>query len=166
MGFFLLFYVYMTLSVLRHVLREDEVDADTIAGSICIYLLLGVIWAMMFAFVEEMESGSFQLAFQDGALSADGATPHFTFFLYTTLTTLGYGDILPMTPSSRSLTTLEVIAGVFHRRVRRPSNIRLRSQKVEIVVESCLLLADFTSRFGLLRHKPSPFRSYLQAMET
>ncbi len=102
----------MTLSVLRHVLREDEVDADTIAGSICIYLLLGVIWAMMFAFVEEMESGSFQLAFQDGALSADGATPHFTFFLYTTLTTLGYGDILPMTPSSRSLTTLEVIAGV------------------------------------------------------
>lgn len=107
----------MTLSVLRHVLREDEVDADTIAGSICIYLLLGMIWAMMFAFVEEMEPGSFQLAFQDGPLSADGATPHFTFFLYfsfTTLTTLGYGDILPMTPSSRSLTTLEVIAGVLY----------------------------------------------------
>lgn len=117
MGFFVLFYVYMTLSVLRHVLREDEVDADTIAGSICIYLLLGMIWAMMFAFVEEMEPGSFQLAFQDGPLSADGITPHFTFFLYfsfTTLTTLGYGDILPMTPASHSLTTLEVIAGVLY----------------------------------------------------
>lgn len=117
MALFVLFYVHMTLSVFRHVLRENTVDSDIIAGSVCTYLLFGMIWAMMFTFVEEMQPGSFQLAFQDGPLTPDGSTPHFTFFLYfsfTTLTTLGYGDILPMTPAARSLSSIEVITGVLY----------------------------------------------------
>jgi hypothetical protein len=99
------------------VLREDEIDADVLAGSVCIYLLLGMIFAMLFAYVEEIHPESFRLAFEDGPLTADGTTPHFTFFLYfsfTTLTTLGYGDILPMTPASRSLSSIEVIVGVLY----------------------------------------------------
>jgi voltage-gated potassium channel len=114
---FVIFYVHMTLSVLRHVLKEDFVDKETMAGSICIYLLFGMIWAMMYAFVEQMSPGSFIQPFHEGALVEEGGTPHFTVFLYfsfTTLTTLGYGDILPYTDAARSLTSLESITGVLY----------------------------------------------------
>ena len=76
-----------------------------------------MIWAMTYAFVEEIHPESFMLAFQDAPLNTDGSTPHFTFFLYfsfTTLTTLGYGDILPVTPAAQSLTSLEAITGVLY----------------------------------------------------
>lgn len=107
----------MTISVLRHVLREDVVNKEIIAGSICIYLLFGIIWAMMYVFVEQMSPGSFILAFQNSPLVVDGGRPHFTVFLYfsfTTITTLGYGDILPITPTARSLTSLEAVTVVLY----------------------------------------------------
>lgn len=125
----IVFYVYMTFSVLRHVLREKSVDADIIAGSICIYLLMGMVWAMMYSLVEQITPGAFVVGtyLHDGsvftlneeiALVADeGMTAHFTVFLYfsyTTLTTLGYGDIIPATNAARSLTSLEAIAGILY----------------------------------------------------
>ncbi len=120
MACLVVFYAYMTLSVLRHVLREPAVDRDTIAGAICIYLLMGMVWAMLYSFVEQMSPGAFMVVNESPsemrtALDAGGVGLHFTVFLYfsyTTLTTLGYGDIIPASDAARSLTSLEAIAGV------------------------------------------------------
>ncbi len=126
MGFLVIFYVYMTMSVLRHVLGEKSVDTDTISGAICIYLLMGMIWAMLYSLVDQLVPGSFSVANYFSAAESSGvelslanesATAHFTVFLYfsyTTLTTLGYGDIIPASNAARSLTSLEAIAGVLY----------------------------------------------------
>ena len=131
MACLVVFYTHMTM--LRHVLRETSVDADTIAGAICIYLLLGMVWAMVYSLVEQFSPGSFMVASYSnegiptlvGAQSSlegmsigdEAQTAHFTVFLYfsyTTLTTLGYGDIIPTSAAARSLTSLEAIAGVLY----------------------------------------------------
>ena len=119
LGAFIIFYVYMEVSVLRHVSSPDAVDADIIFGAACAYIILGMIFAMAYAYVEQHQPGSFGnlITATDPILEPDetfrGA--HFTTFLYfsyTTLTTLGYGDIIPKTPAAQSLTSLEAVAGV------------------------------------------------------
>jgi len=119
MACLVVFYTYMTLSVLRHVLRNPAVDKDIISGAICIYLLMGMVWAMLFSFVEQMSPGAFMIVNESPSEMRvaldDGLGMHFTVFLYfsfTTLTTLGYGDIVPASDSARSLTSLEAISGV------------------------------------------------------
>lgn len=121
MGAFVIFYSYMTFAALRHVVRPDEVTADIIAGAVCVYILLGMVWAMTFAYLEHAFPGSFvSLLSGDpvtGAIGGDLEEAHFTTFLYfsfTTLTTLGYGDILPKSAEAQSLTSLEAITGVLY----------------------------------------------------
>ena len=125
MAFLVVFYCYMIASVLRHVLRNTTVNADIISGAICIYLLMGMVWAMLYSMVEQVSPGSFMVgAFSNesslGSIHIgidEGVTAHFTIFLYfsyTTLTTLGYGDIIPASNAARSLTSLEAIAGVLY----------------------------------------------------
>lgn len=121
MGTFVIFYAYMTFTALRHVATPDKVTADILAGAVCVYLLIGMVWAMVFAYLEHSLPGSFVSVLSGdpitGAIGGDTQDTHFTLFLYfsyTTLTTLGYGDILPKTASARSLTSLEAITGVLY----------------------------------------------------
>jgi hypothetical protein len=80
----------------------------------------------LYSLVEQLVPGSFSVANYFRAAESSGielslanesATVHFTVFLYfsyTTLTTLGYGDIIPASNAARFLTSLEAIAGVLY----------------------------------------------------
>lgn len=121
MGIFCIFYAYMIFSALRHVAAPGDVTTDIISGAVCVYILLGMTWAMAFAFLEHQVPGSFisfhaESPFQEESV-ANLSRTHFTTFLYfsyTTMTTLGYGDIVPVTPGAQSLTSLEAITGVLY----------------------------------------------------
>lgn len=104
-----LFFGFTTAVLLYHVLADREVTADTLYGAVCVYLLSGVMWASLYGLVERIQPHSFQ------ASSGQGVTvPDLLFFSYVTLTTLGYGDITPVTPPARSLTVVEAIFGVLY----------------------------------------------------
>lgn len=91
--------------LLSGILSRREITRDTIQGSLSVYLLLGILFAMLYRIVYILDPSEF------AASIAPGLFPEFLYFSFTTLTTLGYGDIFPLGPISRSLTTLETITG-------------------------------------------------------
>lgn len=80
-----------------------------IAGSITIYLLIGFIWANMYYIFYHFHPDSFH--FQIPINQKDNLMYNFIYLSFETLTTLGYGDILPLSPLLKSLVTLEGVLG-------------------------------------------------------
>jgi voltage-gated potassium channel Kch len=88
-----------------------EVTSDIIWRAISVYLLLGLSWACLFAFMESLAPGSFQDSVNpEAAISF----PTLVYFSFVTMATLGYGDILPTTQVARGLVILEVLMGVLY----------------------------------------------------
>ena len=123
-----LFLGYVTYALLRHVIRADRVDAEMIYGAVACYLLLGLIWTMLYTAIETLQPGSFALAAtnEDAQLWDD-----LLYYSFVTLTTLGYGDVLPLSPRVRSLAVLEAITGVFYVAilVARLVSLHIRDEK-------------------------------------
>ena len=107
-----LFLGFTAVVVLRQSLGGAAVTPDTIAGAICFYLLLGVIWALIYALVEIAHPGSFLDGGRPvGSGGGHSLVPELLYLSLATLSTLGYGDILPVTPQARMLAALEGIIG-------------------------------------------------------
>jgi len=98
--------------VFAAIIRAPRISGDAVMGAVCVYMLIGYTWAYFYALVEIVEPGSFN--FPAYALSEQGTPPEFTFGYYSfvTLTTLGYGDITPISNRARTLSWLEAVAGV------------------------------------------------------
>lgn len=101
-----LFYAFMVIVILNYLFKEKEITADMIVGAICVYLLIGMMWAAIFSVLEILQPGSFKMPEIMGT-----EIRHFSYYSFVTLTTLGYGDITPLTAPSRSLSILEAIMG-------------------------------------------------------
>lgn len=106
----LFYFLTLTISV-RHVMYGGEIDNNRIVGAICIYLLIGLIWAALFSIIHNIYPDSFKGLDPDGLQAQKGELIYFSF---VTLTTLGFGDITPLNPIARTLTYLEAIAGQFY----------------------------------------------------
>ena len=101
-----LFFAFLVVLILHYLSKEKKITADVIAGAICGYLLIGLMWANFYSVLEALQPGSFQVPEH---LSTD--LSYFTYYSYVTLTTLGFGDIIPMTNQARSLSVLESVTG-------------------------------------------------------
>jgi hypothetical protein len=101
-----LFLAYILMLILSHILKEKEVTEDLITGAICVYLVLGMLWAFVFYFLELVHPGSFSVA-----LSSQQDVGVFMYYSLITLATVGYGDIVPLSSPARSLAALEAIMG-------------------------------------------------------
>ena len=106
----LAFFVFMVCAVLSHVLKNEEVTADKIYGALSVYLLIGVTWASLFTVIEGIRPQSFLIAGVQGA-SIGEMSRHFTYYSFVTLTTLGYGDITPLTPTAKAFSYVEAVFG-------------------------------------------------------
>jgi hypothetical protein len=126
------FVVSDTLTVLQHLLMAGflayaiwvmlfaifggrRATFNTVCASLCVYLLLGLVWAMAYSVVDVLDPNAF-------AWTVAGTRPRSLFrvgsgnsavlyFSFVTLTTLGYGDIVPTSPISRMLAGIEAITG-------------------------------------------------------
>ena len=100
-----------TLGLLLHrIVAVKESNFDILCGAAAVYLLIGVVWGVWFRFIETLMPGSFVLT---GTGEAIGWS-NFVYFSLATLTTLGYGDITPVSPVARVWATLEAVAGVLY----------------------------------------------------
>ena len=109
-GFGAMFFLFNAITIISYVLQQKNVTHDMIFGAICGYLLIGVSWAFTYSLVAFLEPGSFAMA-ASGQTSQGDVLPDFFYYSFVTLTTLGYGDITPVAPVARSLSTLEAIVG-------------------------------------------------------
>ncbi len=107
------FLVYVAIVVLRDVVRREQVDADAILGAVCFYLLAGYCFYSAFAVVELVSPGAFQDRGHpiESGIGGAGHFPILLYYSFTTLTTLGYGDVTPVHPLARSLASVEAVAG-------------------------------------------------------
>ncbi len=95
--------VVIVVHLIKWLFSVDKVDADTVKGGICVYMLLGLMWMALYRFVYEINPNSFSVQF--------GQAWEFLYFSFTTLTTVGYGDITPVSSFAMMLTNLEGMAG-------------------------------------------------------
>lgn len=112
--FSLAFFTFMVVVLLRRVLESTTVTNDTIAGALSAYLLLAVVWAMTFALIETLHPGSFEIGGEPLTSDSFGHESLIHRFLYlslVTLTTVGYGDMLPVTAVARRFAALEAVIG-------------------------------------------------------
>ena len=113
----LLFLLFVTLSQLRSVLKQREVTGETISMAISIYLLLSFTWMFLYATIFQLNPNSFGgLALSKSGYSvADGhILPVLGYFSLTTLSTIGFGDIVPLTLQARYAAVAEGITGQFY----------------------------------------------------
>lgn len=112
-GSTILFLGLAAAGTLARVLRAGRVTSHHIQGAVAVYLMVGLIWGFAYSLIELREPGSFNLP----ATVAD--TPRdpgenmrdLVYFSFVTLTTLGYGDVTPKSPSARNLAILEALVG-------------------------------------------------------
>ncbi len=102
-----LFFGYAVINILRTVVQSEEVTKETIYAAIVAYMLMALMWAFLYMILELLEPGSF--SFSEGAFRAE--TMRFKYFSFVTITTLGYGDITPLTNKASSLALLEALVG-------------------------------------------------------
>jgi voltage-gated potassium channel len=109
----LLFFSYVTWSLLRSLLKQREVTGETISMSISIYLLLGLCWGILYIviFTRHPEAFSFGTA---AGVSEQHMFPIFIYFSLTTLSTIGFGDITPVSLQARYAAVAEGITGQFY----------------------------------------------------
>jgi hypothetical protein len=92
-------------AVLRRVVTAPEVGSRTILGALSVYTVLGILFTFVYGFVERVQGG----AFFEGHPHPSGGD--FLFFSYTTLTTTGYGNLVPGGQPGRMIAGIEMMAG-------------------------------------------------------
>lgn len=105
-----LFFAWEVFGIWQAISNKKFSLEQRILGSICIYLLIGLVWARMYAVIEIISPQSFITNLGTPVLSVD----NLVYYSYVTLTTLGYGDILPVTPTARIFSALEAVFGVLY----------------------------------------------------
>jgi hypothetical protein len=110
-GVMFVFTLASTWIASRHLLLSGAIDLNKIIGAICIYLLLGLNWALSYLFINFAIPESFH-----GLTSTDLRTQfaELLYYSFVTITTLGYGDLTPVRPLARTLAYLEAIVGQFY----------------------------------------------------
>jgi voltage-gated potassium channel len=109
----LLFFVFVTIMVLISVLKSAIIQRDTIYGGICVYLLIGLTYGMGFFLIDTILPGSFYPYPIDSINRMMTLSDHFYYSFYT-LTTLGYGDVVPLTAAARTIAMFCVVSGVLY----------------------------------------------------
>ncbi len=94
-----------TLAIAWRILHHEHVSGETIAGAVCIYILIGMIFAI-FDYGLQLASGTSFFA-----QSGHHGPPDFAYFSYITMATVGYGDLTPAPGLPRTLSVLDALVG-------------------------------------------------------
>ncbi len=105
--FGIIFLAYIIVLILAHIFRQTEVEHETIYGAIVVYILIGLMWVFLYNLTEVLHPQSFSFSHALGSESRKALY----YFSFVTLTTLGYGDITPVSDPAKSLAMLEAIVG-------------------------------------------------------
>ncbi len=106
-AFILLILGLMVLSVMR----TERVTGNTICRAVSAYLLIGIAWFVMYSLIMRYNSGAFSLNTTAGVERGQPIASGLLYMSFCTLTTLGYGDITPISPLARGLAMLEATIG-------------------------------------------------------
>jgi hypothetical protein len=117
------FHLFATLflglavaAILQATHEANTISADTLAGAFCGYVLVGVVFAHLYSIVDAVVPGSFvaQAELAARVPMSEHRRYLLSYYSFMTLTTVGYGDVIPATAPARSLACLEALLGQFY----------------------------------------------------
>jgi hypothetical protein len=120
--------------------RQQRVTFDTLLGGVAVYMMIGFFFFQIFDALEFLVPGSFQdrgvpvadLRYERQGWLPDVRHPGFLYYSFVTLTTLGYGDIVPHSPLARSLAAIEALLGQIYLTVLVAALVGMHlSQRIE-----------------------------------
>ena len=100
-----LLYLIAPFSIVRHLILRRSIDTETLLGAIAAYLLIGMFFAFAYKAAGEFGSVPFFGAAGDGTLSQD------LFFSFVTMTTVGYGNLVPAANPGQTFAVIEAVTG-------------------------------------------------------
>lgn len=103
------FLSLITYAVIYTIIQHQRITIDSLFGAICGYFLIGFTWSFFYMLIKVLYPDSFPDHMLVGTIH--DRTQHFFYFSFTTMTTLGYGDILPLANISRTFAWLEAVCG-------------------------------------------------------
>jgi voltage-gated potassium channel len=111
----IIFFFVIVISLIRQIATARKVSSGVILGSVTGYLLLGLIFSIFVIFIMQKDPGAISSPPKqtvETEESVNASVP--LYFSLVTLATLGYGDIVPLKPYTRSLATLIAVTGQFY----------------------------------------------------
>ena len=107
-GAFLAYVVFVVYK--QSVFAKGKMTGDRVAGAIAVYLLVGLLWALVYGMISAADPDAFR-GIQAFTLEESGAQQDCIYFSFVTLTTLGYGDMSPLAPAAKTLAWFEAVFG-------------------------------------------------------
>ena len=101
------FFAFIIAIILKFIFSQNEITGNLIAGAAVVYLLMAMIWTFAYRVIEMIHPGSFSMA-QGHSLEHPFS---FQYYSFVTLTTLGYGDIFPISTAAKACAILEAVIG-------------------------------------------------------
>ena len=102
-----IFIAMVIASIISLIIKSEEICREIIYAAILVYLLAALMWAFIYTFLELVDPASFNIALN----RSDGYLPVFQYYSFVTITTLGYGDITPITDVAKAFSVLEAVIG-------------------------------------------------------
>ena len=108
-----LFMILVAITILIDLFRGHKVSEDTLAGAVCVYMLIALIWGYVFLLIEVMVPGSFSFTQDQARMHLWISRDFFPFFYFSlvTITTVGYGDASPVSAEAQTFATAEALIG-------------------------------------------------------
>ncbi len=115
-GLGVVFYFWAAVIIVASLVRTPNLSLDSVFGAICGYLLLGMAWGVLYSMLDTIWPGSFAMGdrLREQVRTEDSHMNLFTYYSFITLTTVGYGDVTPITPLARTCAWLEALTGQFY----------------------------------------------------
>lgn len=115
----IVFLGIIAFAILGRTLRARHVTFDTISAALCVYMLIGLAWAFIYTALFVFDKGAFSFPHNEvlGTTTFDEAhhvLSALMYYSFVTLSTVGYGDITPVSSTARSFSALEAIFGQFY----------------------------------------------------
>jgi hypothetical protein len=104
----------LAVGILRYVFRQRQLDVDGIFATIAAYLLIAFVFGEAYSLLQLWSPGSFDLPVAAELRTPQQLRADLLYFSLITLATVGYGDILPVSETARSLAVIEATVGLFY----------------------------------------------------
>jgi len=108
-----LFWSYVASYILRFIINQQYITAELVYAAIAVYFIIGLIWTSAYQIIELNTPHAFSIV-NEVATQKQELFFQMWYFSMVTLTTLGYGDITPITMTARSFVILEAMTGQFY----------------------------------------------------
>jgi hypothetical protein len=113
-GLYIIFLCYIGFFIGRFLFETEEISMDMVFAALCLYMYIGLIWMFIYVIAEINRPGSFSFPAEmpaDPEAYINSLWNNFSYFSFVTLSTLGFGDVTPLTRFTRAWAILEAVIG-------------------------------------------------------